>query len=442
MTPTPNFADHRRRVLEALQPDEAVLVFGSAHAVRNADTEYRYRAHSDVYWLSGWTMPDCAVFLRPGDEPFTLFVQRRDPELETWTGRRPGPEGAVARFGADTAHPISALPEKLADLLQGVSRLHYAIGEHPEHDAIVLGAIKASARKSRESAADVPETFHSPSVLLHELRLRKTEDEIAATEEAARLTAEGFAAVMSMAAPGVPEYRLEAAFEHKIRDGGGSGLAFNTIVAGGDNATILHYVENDDLLRDGELVLVDAGGEYSLYTADVSRTFPVNGRFSQAQALIYQAVLDAQEAAIAACRPGATHREVHLTAVTHLTRSMIALGLLEGDLDTLIAGQTYKRYYMHGTGHWLGLDVHDVGATSRGGRSRVLEPGMILTVEPGLYVPASDTTAPAALRGIGVRIEDDVLITADGRRVLTAAIPKEIAHLEAACAAPLSGTAR
>lgn len=430
MSPRPNFFSHRQRLLETLAPDDALLVFSSPTALRNGDTEYRYRANSDLYWLTGWTAPEAAVFMRPGAESYILFVQPRNPEMETWTGRRPGPEGAISRYGADRAYPFSALSEQLPILLQGVKRLHCELGVHPENDALIMKAIQVSARKSRESGADVPEIFVALSHTLHELRLRKGEDELALLREAARLTAEGFTRVMATAADGVMEYQLEAAFEHAVREGGGSGLAFPTIVAGADNATILHYVENDAPLREGTLVLVDAGGEYAGYAADVSRTFPVGGRFSEAQARVYSAVLEAQEAAIAACAPGASPRAAHLVAVEHLTRAMVALGLLTGEVDALVREGAYKRYYMHGTGHWLGLDAHDAGFSSRGGRSRPLEPGMILTVEPGLYIPVDDALAPEEFRGIGVRIEDDVLITADGCEVLTAAIPKEIADLE------------
>lgn len=431
----PEFAAHRQRLLDALEADEAVLLIGSPHAVRNADSEYRYRPDSDVYWLTGWEDPEVAVFLRPGGEPLTMFVQPRDPEREVWTGFRPGPEGAQERFGADLAHPYSALGKELPKLLQGVSRLHYAFGRNPDIDALLVGAIGKAAREARKNGLCVPETFHALSWRLHELRLRKAEDELAVLRQAAALTSEGFARAMALAAPGVPEYVLEAALEHSFRAGGGTGAGYTTIVGGGANATVLHYVTNRDPLRDGDLVLIDAGAEYAYYSADVTRTFPVSGRFSEPQRRVYAAVLRAQLASIEVCRPGATHQDVHDASVRVLTEEMVALGLIEGDVDDLIASEGYKKYYMHGTGHWLGLDVHDVGAYTRDGQSRVLEPGVLLTVEPGLYIAPDDADAPEELRGIGVRIEDDILITADGHHNLTAAIPKSIADVEAACAA-------
>ncbi len=433
MSQHPDFAAHRARLLEHLAEDEAVLVFGGPHHLRNADTDYRYHPHADVYWLTGWTDPEVAVFLRPGDEPLTMFVQPKDKDKEVWTGVRPGPDGARESFGADAAHPIGELAKHLPKLLQGVSELHYAIGHDAAHDTIVVGAIRAAAREARKNGADTPETFHAPSKLLHELRLHKSDEELQLMREAARITAVAFQRAMELSAPGVPEHRIEALVEFTYRDQGGTGVAFNTIVAGGHHATVLHYVTNQDLLQEGELLLVDAGCEYGWYSADVTRTWPVSGTFTEPQRRVYQAVLKAQRASIERCRAGRTHKEVHDTSVRSLTESMVALGLLEGEVDALIESEDYKRYYMHGTGHWLGLDVHDVGAYARGGSSRVLAPGMVLTVEPGLYIAADDEDAPEELRGIGVRIEDDVLVTAGDPEVLTAAIPKQIPAVEAAC---------
>ncbi len=433
--PVPDFAAHRRAALDRLGPDEAVLVFASPHHLRNGDAEYRYRPDSDLYWLSGWTGPEAAVFLRPGEAPFTLFCQPRDPERETWTGRRPGPEGALARFGADAAFPIHEIETELVRLLQGVRVLHYGFGRDADHDALLVASIAKAARAARTSGLDVPETFHAPSVLLHELRLHKTPAELDILRRASEITANAHRAAMGKAAPGVTEYEIEALLDHCFRANGGTGAGYTSIVAGGDNANILHYVENSEPLSSDDLLLVDAGCEVGFYTADVTRTFPVSGRFSAAQREVYEHVLQAQLAAIDAARVGRRFRDVHDAAVLALTRAMVALGLLEGEPEDLVADGAFKRWYMHGTSHWLGLDVHDVGMYARGGDSRKLEPGMVLTVEPGLYIPADAEDAPERLRGNGVRIEDDVLVTERGPEVLTAACPKTVAEVEAACAA-------
>lgn len=435
MPPRPDFAAHRQAVLDRLEEDEAVLLFGAPHPVRNGDTEYRYRASSDLYWLSGWTAPECALFLRHGQAPFTLFCQPRDPERETWTGRRPGPEGAVAELGADAAFPIEQLDAELPRLLTGIRTLHHALGQDPEHDALLAACIRKAARAARTSFADVPETFHAPSRLLHELRLRKTPSELSILREAARITAEGHRIAMRAAGPGRSEQEIAAIVEHHFRMSGGSGAGYPSIVAGGDNANILHYIENDQPLRAGDLLLIDAGCELGLYTADVTRSFPVDGRFRPAQRDVYTWVLRAQQAALQAARPPGRFRDVHDAALRVLTEGMVELGLLEGDVEELIEASAYKRWFMHGTSHWLGLDVHDVGRYARDGQSRELEPDMVLTIEPGLYIPADAEDAPEALRGIGVRIEDDVRITEGAPEVLTAACPTAIDEVEALCQA-------
>jgi Xaa-Pro aminopeptidase len=432
--PVPNPAEHRQRLLAALGDDEAVLLVGAPHRTRSHDTEHRYRQQSDVWWLTGWPDPDVVVLIRPGQQPFTMFVQARDREQETWTGRRHGPEGAKARFGADVAWPIEDLDTQLPRLLQGVSTLHYAFGVDAAMDVRVQQAIGRAAKAARRNGLDVPETFASPARLIHELRLMKTESELALMRAAAAITAEAHVELMRMGRPGVNEHTLDAHLELAFRRSGGTGPGYTNIVAAGDNATILHYIENRDVIEDGELVLVDAGCEVAHYTADVTRTWPANGRFTPIQRAAYEHVLDAQRLCIEALRPGATWLAMHETAIRRLTEGMIDLGLLSGDVDDLIREEKFKKYYMHGTGHWLGIDVHDCGAYARGGRSREMAAGMVVTVEPGLYVPADDLEAPAELRGLGIRIEDDVLITPDGHEVLTAACPKSVADLEATCA--------
>ncbi len=426
------FAQHRERLFAALSDDDAVLLFGAPHHIRNGDAEFKYRPDSDVFHLTGWEEPEVAVLLRPGaDKPFVMFVQARDPAMEIWSGRRWGPEGAVSRFGADEAFPIGDLAAKLPDLLQGYRNLHYRVADDGDRDQLLVGALKAARRRARRNGVDVPDAFVDPGRLLHELRLIKTEDEIEVMQRAAELTCEAHVRAMAGTRPGVHEFEIESLIEHTFRGGGGNGPGYTTIVGSGVNATILHYIENSSEMKDGDLVCVDAGCEFGFYTADVTRTWPVNGKFTTAQAEIYQVVLDAQEAAIAQAVEGNSIRSVHQVTVRALTEGMVRLGLLSGDVDDLIANETFKRYYMHGTSHWLGLDVHDVGAYFKDGQSRPLAPGMVLTIEPGLYVAEDDQEAPEAYRGIGIRIEDDVLVTSGGNRVLTAAAPKTIDDVEA-----------
>lgn len=430
--PTPDFAAHRAAVLERLAEDEAVLVVGGPLRTRSNDTEYPYRPDSDVYWLTGWEDPEVAVFLRPGEAPLTMFVQRKDREREVWEGFRPGPDGARADYGADVAYTWDELPDQLPKLLQGVRVLHYAFARDPEMDALLAGAITKAARAARKNGLTVPETFHHPAVLLHELRLVKNARELEVMRRAAAISGLAHREAMAATRPGRFEYEIEAVLLSAFRRHGSTGPGYTPIVAGGANACVLHYVRNRDRLEDGQLLLVDAGGEHGWYTADITRTWPVGGRFTGPQRAVYEHVLRAQYAAIDAVRAGRPFTEVHDAAVRVLTEAMVDLELLEGDVDTLIEEERYKRYYMHGTSHWLGLDVHDVGRYCRGGASRVLQPGMVLTIEPGLYIPPDDEDAPEHLRGIGVRIEDDVVVTDGEPEVLTSDVPKEIAAIEAA----------
>ncbi len=428
------FAQRRARALEALGDDGALLLFAARHHNRNADAEYRFRQHSDVLYLTGWTDPEAAVLLLPGaDAPFVLFVQPKNPELEIWTGIRPGPVGAVDRFGADAAFDIAELSAKLPELLSDYRTLFYDVMADAENDALVAGALARARRAARKTRRPVPDAFVAPGRVLHPLRLHKTTEELALLREAARITAEAHLAVMRDARPGGFEYELEALLDYTFRRHGGTGAGYTSIVGGGHNACILHYIENDDSLHAGDLLLVDAGCEYGWYTADVTRTFPVDGRFTDAQRALYEVVLDAQVQAIDAVRPGRLFKEGHDTAVRVLTEGMVRLGLLDGEVDELIEREAFKRYYMHGTGHFLGLDVHDVGPFV--GEEPVLAPGMVVTVEPGLYVAPDDEDAPERFRGLGIRIEDDVLCTEHAPDVLTAAIPKTVADVEAACRA-------
>ena len=316
----------------------------------------------------------------------------------------------------------------------GVSRLHYAFGRDADHDVLLTGAIAKAARAGRRNGLTTPETFHHPSLLLHELRLRKNREEIDCIKRAASITAQAHLAAMQCTAPGIHEFDIEAELVRTFQRSGSNGVGYTPIVAAGNNANVLHYVRNRAPLCDGDLLLVDAGCEVSYYTADVTRTWPINGRFTDAQRRVYTCVLDAQVRAIEQCRPGTPHAEIHHTALRALTEGMVELGLLKGPVEDRIEDESYKKWYPHGTSHRLGLDVHDVGSYGRNGRSRALEPGMVLTVEPGLYIPLDAQDAPAELRGIGVRLEDDVLITESAPEVLTADAPKTLDEVEAAMA--------
>jgi Xaa-Pro aminopeptidase len=406
-------------------------------ALRNGDVEHPYRADADVVWLTGFTEPDCvAVLSTEGDAPFTLFVRPKDKEREVWTGRRAGVEGALAGFCADRAFPLDALDAELPKLLQQPALFYRLGGSAPEFDARIARTL-AALRPRRRTGVRVPARLEDPAQVLHELRLFKSPAELQALRRAVALTRDGHLAAMARARPGGHEYELQAVVEHAYRVGGGQGWGYPTIVAAGQNATVLHYNDNDGPLRDGDLVLIDSGAAVSHYSADVSRTFPVNGRFTAPQARAYDVVLEAADACIAAVRPGITIDALHDLAVRTLTRGMLSLGLLEGtegDLDARIADSSYRRCYMHRTSHWLGLDVHDAGGYRDAQNvSRALEPGMVLTIEPGLYIAADDEKAPAELRGTGVRIEDDLLVTVDGAENLTREIPRERSEVERAC---------
>lgn len=433
MIQMPDFKAHRDSLLEKLQPDEAVLLIGGPHYLRNGDAEYRYRPDSDVYWTTGWEDPEVAVFLRPGEHPFTIFCQPKDPNMEIWNGFRHGLEGAQEVYGADVAFAYSDLAKELPRLIQGVNILHYEFTRDADNDQLLMASVRKAARAARKNGLAVPQTFHSLSKLIHELRLSKTERELEVMREAARITGIAHRRAMSMVKPEVNEFQVESEILRCFIEEGGNGPGYTSIVAGGKNACTLHYIRNRDALQDGDLILIDAGGEFGYYTADVTRTFPVNGKFTLPQRRVYEWVLKAQKAAIEECTVGSNPAKVHETAVRVLTEGMLDLQLLTGDLEELISEEKYKKYYMHGTGHWLGLDVHDVGLSAINGKSRTFEENFVLTVEPGLYIPIDDSEAPEALRGLGIRIEDDIRITANGPEILTADIPKEIKDIEAIC---------
>jgi Xaa-Pro aminopeptidase len=411
-----------------------LVLFSTPTAIRNNDVEHEYRQSSDLFYLSGFDEPDTVLVLSAtaDKEKFVLFVRPRDPERETWDGRRAGVEGAVKDFGADAAYPMSELAQRLPELLLGATELHYALGRHRGQDDALLSALEGARRRGRRGAT-YPTRIVDPEVALHEQRLLKTSEELEIMRRAARISGEAHVAAMKKAKPGLNECEIDALFRGVFRAHGCERPAYEPIVGSGPNATILHYRRNNRVMNDGELLLIDAGCELDYYASDVTRTFPVNGRFSTEQREIYDIVLEAQDRAIAAATVGATLDEVHSASAEVIARGLIALGLIEGPLEDALKEQRYKAYYMHKCSHWLGMDVHDVGAYYQAGKARPLEPGMVLTVEPGIYVSENATGAAERYRGIGVRIEDDVLVTAAGNEVLTAHIPRTVDAVERAC---------
>jgi Xaa-Pro aminopeptidase len=428
------FAERRRKLLEAMG-DGAAVFPAAPLALRNHDVEHPYRQDSDLYYLTGFDEPESLLLMTNQHEEHrtVLFVRPKKREREIWDGPRAGVEGAVAEFGADVAFPIEELGSKLPDYLANVKQLHYRVAQNDEADAKIFGCLNQLRRGARRGV-NAPETIVDPSVHLHEMRLRKSEAELKIMREAAAITTEAHLHAMRMARPGMHEYEIDAELLHVFRKHGSERPAYESIVGSGPNATILHYRAGNRVMHAGELVLIDAGCEYGYYATDVTRTFPVSGKFSPEQRTVYEVVLRAQEAAIDAVKPGVTLQEIHDGAVRALTEGLVAIGLLEGEVDSLIEEEKYEPYYMHRTSHWLGMDVHDVGHYYVDGKHRGLEPGFVLTVEPGLYIATDAQDVDARWRGIGVRIEDDVVVTPTGHEVLTAGIPKELDQVQAACA--------
>jgi Xaa-Pro aminopeptidase len=426
------YAARREAVMRMIGPDAVAVVSSLPERLRNGDAYHLFRQASDVYYLTGFAEPETTLVLRPGAETdrVVMFVRPRDPEMEVWDGKRAGIDGAKAMYGADAAYPAAELHARLPDLIANFEELHYGLGLDDAMDRVVTATL-ARLRKLEKRGQRPPRAVVDPRVALHELRLFKRPEELAALRTAAAITAEAHRLAMHAGKPGTRESELDAILGYTFRRRGGNGAGYSSIVGAGANATVLHYVDNAATIRDGDLVLVDAGCEYDCYTADVTRTWPASGRFSSAQRAVYDVVLRAQVGAIAMTAPGVTLDELHQHCVRALTAGMIDLGLLAGPVDDRVADQSYRKYFMHGTSHWLGLDVHDAGAYTQGGKPRPLAPGMVITVEPGMYIAADADGVPTELRGIGVRIEDDVLVTQGGHEVLTAACPKTIAAVEA-----------
>ena len=422
----------RRRQLMRMAGDDAILVVPAApERIRSRDTHYPYRQDSDFWYLTGFAEPDAVLVLVPGRRhgEALLFCRERDPEREAWDGPRVGPEGAVDALGMDDAYPIDDIDDLLPGLIEGRSRVYYHLGRDTEFDLKLIGWLN-QVRAQVRLGAQPPHEFLELGHLLDELRLFKSKEEIRLMQRAADISVAAHEAAMRAARPGIREYALQAELERVFRMHEAE-PAYGSIVGAGANACVLHYRANNAQARDGELVLIDAGAEYRGYAADITRTFPVNGRFSPAQRALHDLVGAAQAAALAQAKPGVPYEAGHVAAVNTLTEGLLRLGLLRGRLEKNIAEGTYKRFYRHKTGHWLGLDVHDVGDYRIDGESRLLEPGMVFTIEPGLYISPDDASVDAKWRGIGIRTEDDVLVTRDGHAVLTDALARSADEIEA-----------
>ncbi len=419
------------KLREEMGPGAVAILIGARLVTRSADSHFPFRQDSDFWYLTGFDHPNAIAVLRTDGGPeYALFVEPRDPDAETWTGYRPGVEGARRDYEADEAHPTQDFLTRLPDLLAGARQVYHVLGRDAAIDAKIVETCESMRLRSRLGRVP-PEALVDPRGIVHEMRLHKEPAELDVMRRAASISDEGHRAAARLAHPGTFEYELEAALEYTFRRRGARGPAYTTIVGSGANGTVLHYVRNDQKLRDGELVLIDAGCELSGYASDVTRTYPIGGRFGAAARDVYEVVLAAQEAALERCRPGATLPEIHDTAVRRLIEGLVALGVLSGPVDELVAREAHRRFYMHQTSHWLGLDVHDVGTYRQASAPRRLEPGMVFTVEPGLYFAPSLEDVDPRFRGIGVRIEDDVVVTPGGCEVLTAAIPKTPEDLEA-----------
>jgi Xaa-Pro aminopeptidase len=414
-------AARRRRVLDDLGEGAAMILPAAPEIVVGRDIELLYRADPDLRYLTAYAEPEAVAVLCPSaDDPFTLFVRDRDAGRELWTGPRADVDETAERYGADAALPVEQLEDALPGLLGGVDRLYFRLGTGRDDVESLVLDILGGGRAARQRSGRGPAELADPGLILDEMRLVKDAGEIDAIREAVGITVRAFQEALPLARAGAGEWEVEAAIEAAFRRAGADGPAFATIAASGPNATVLHYTANSRTMRRGELLLLDAGARHQGYNADLTRTVPVDGRFEGAARHVHDAVLEAERAAIEAVRPGATIPEIHRAALGILVPAMVDLGLLDGEPGDLVDDEAaaWKAWFPHNTSHWLGLDVHDVGTYARDGEPRPLEPGMVLTVEPGLYIPDSDD-APEPLRGIGVRIEDDVLVTDAGREVLS-----------------------
>lgn len=427
----PDFKARREAVFDKL-PMNSLAIFASAPVqYRNGDADHLYRQESYFYYLTGFneSYAIAALLKNKNGNQFIVFCQDRDKDQERWSGPRVGVQGAREILGADEAFSISEAAVRFPGLFNDVENVHYLVGIHPGFEKKLFDWLNALRKQNRKGMV-VPHKFIDFRHLLDELRLIKTEQEIAYIKKACEITIDGHQRAMKKAAPGLYEYTLEAELLHAFYQGGSRHVAYNSIVASGANACVLHYIDNKAQLQDDQLVLIDAGCEYENYASDVTRTFPVNGKFTAPQQALYEIVLNAQLAAIESVKPGAPWREAQDKILQVIVQGLVDLGILQGDVDGLIESEGYKRFYMHNSGHWLGLDVHDVGDYKIKKKWRDLEPGMVFTIEPGIYIDEDETKVSEKFRGIGIRIEDDIIVTESGCEVLTQALPKTVADIE------------
>ncbi len=432
---------NRQRLLENME-DGLLLLKAPPEIYRNSDINYTFRQHSNIYFLTGLSDPDVVLAIEKKGKRsrFTLFVHPFNRKQAIWTGSLVGPREARNRYGAQSARLLDSFKQALPKLLDGQPHLYLDFEEGSAFAAFMLKELGRMSANNRDGKS-YPTSITNAAALLSELRLRKEDDEIQLMQKAADVTSVAFRKALKSLRPGIKEVELQAILEHEFKRSGAD-WAYGTIVAGGDNGLILHYIKNCDTLKDGDLVLIDAGAEYMNYSADVTRTWPVNGKFSPAQKQVYQAVLKAQKAAIAVIKPGISFQEIDRVATQVLVEELLRMKALKGKPAEIIRNKRHVSFYPHGTGHWLGLDTHDVGQVKPHGKERILEAGMVLTVEPGLYFQRDRRQTPPRLRGIAIRIEDDVLVTPDGHRVLTADIPREVEEIEQICAPLAKGAKR
>ncbi|MEH6584472.1 MAG: Xaa-Pro aminopeptidase [Halioglobus sp.] len=426
------FARRRKNLMGLMEPNSIAIFPAAREQMRSRDTEFPFRQDSDFYYLSGFVEPEAVLVLIPGREhgQFVLFCRERDPQLELWHGRRAGPGGACDQYAADDAFPIGDIDEILPGLIEGRDRVYYSMGRRTEFDQQIMSWVN-QIRSKEATGAVPPGEFTDLDHMLHDLRLVKSAAELRLMRRAGDITAAAHIRAISHCRPGMEESRLEAEILHEFAISGARHPAYSSIVGSGENACVMHYVDNAAKMRSGDLVLIDAGCEYEYYAADVTRTFPVSGTFSTEQRALYELVLAAQLAAIEEIRPGNHWNQPHDATVRVITEGLVKLGLLKGGVASLIKRERYKDFYMHKAGHWLGLDVHDVGDYRVNDEWRSLEPGMVMTVEPGIYIAPDNTKVAKKWRGIGIRIEDDVIVTDQGCEVITAGVPKSVAEIEA-----------
>lgn len=425
------FIERRQAVFDQLPEPSVAFVASGEEQIRNRDVEYPFRPSSDFFYLTGFSEPDSVLVLVKTAEicQTHLFLRPKDKEQEIWQGRRLGVEAAAARLKIDQAWSIDEFDEQMNELVEGTEHLVFSFAELAHWSDWVSGWVGAQKAKARKGV-QAPSQLLDFDRILHEMRLFKSAREIEWMRQAAQMSVAGHLAAMKAAAPGRYEYQLQAELENGFKQAGSPRVGFNSIVAAGENACILHYTENDACIEDGQLVLVDAGAEYAGYAGDITHTFPASGRFTPPQAELYNLVLKAQQSVIDAIRPGVPYNRLHEISVEVLTEGLVALGILSGTVDDLIEQEAYKAFFMHGTSHWLGMDVHDVGDYKQDGEWRCLEPGMVLTVEPGVYISKTAEAVPDAYRGIGIRIEDDVVVTEQGHEVLTQGLPRTVDEIE------------